>query len=261
MAVKILIAEDEDLIRAEMQRLLQTHWSDAQVVALAEDGAHAVELYEEHHPDVAFLDIQMPGMTGLQAASLISERSQGKCQIIFATAYNEHALAAFEAGAMEYLLKPVKPERLQQVIAKIKQRLTAPSATAAPQDLAGLVQQLSAQLAAAAPKKEHIKWISASLGNTIKLIGVEDIIYFQSDHKYTRIVTAAGEALVRKPLREFLDELDGEVFKQIHRSTVVNLRAVSTVVKDGTGKGTAKFHQCKDEVDVSAAFMGVFREM
>ncbi len=255
--IKVLIAEDEDLIRAEMVRLLGVHWPECELVGAAEDGAHAVELWEAHQPDVAFLDIQMPGMTGLQVAALISPTTQ----VVFVTAYDQHALAAFEAGAVDYLLKPVRADRLDQVIAKLKQRLVVNEPMAAAPDapdLGQIIQNLTRQLQGA-QAKEPINWISASLGQNIKLIAVKDIIYFQSDSKYTRIVTLEGEALVRKSLRELLDDLDGAAFKQVHRSTVVNMQAVSEVERDGTGRGTLKFKGIKDEVDVSSAYMGLFR--
>lgn len=257
--IKILIAEDEDLIRTEMVRLLGVHWPEAELIGVAEDGAHAVELWEAHRPDVAFLDIQMPGMTGLQVAQLMSQAPDAKTQVVFVTAYDQHALAAFEAGAVDYLLKPVRPERLGGVIAKLKTRLQTPAAlTQTSVDLTQIIQNLSRQLQSA-QAKEPITWISASLGQNIKLVAVKDIIYFQSDSKYTRIVTLEGESLVRKSLRELLDELDGTTFKQIHRSTVVNMSAVSEVSRDGTGRGSLKFKGVADEVDVSSAYMGLFR--
>ncbi|OYU30822.1 MAG: DNA-binding response regulator [Comamonadaceae bacterium PBBC2] len=267
--IRVLIAEDEDLIRDEMARLLALHWPDAQLVGSAEDGAHALELWEEHQPDVAFLDIQMPGMTGLQVASLMTAQPAANTQIVFVTAYDQYALAAFEAGAVDYLLKPVRPERLLQVIAKLKARWHAvqgaasnPNASspqaAVPPDLALVIQNLARQLHTP-PAREPITWLSASLGQNIKLIAVKDIVYFQSDNKYTRIVTAEGEALVRKSLRELLDELDGAVFKQVHRGSVVNMLCVSGVSRDENGKGTVKFKGITDTVDVSSAYMGIFR--
>ncbi len=287
--IRLLIAEDEDLIRAEMARLLAHHWPEAELVASAQDGAHAVELWEAHEPDVAFLDIQMPGMTGLQVASLITAQTTVNTQIVFVTAYDQYALAAFEAGAVDYLLKPVRPERLAQVIEKLKARwLSAqghgdanddieaghapatvrrlasgpggavPRMPAVSADLAVVIQNLAKQLQAV-PVREPITWISASLGQNISLIAVKDIIYVQSDNKYTRIVTATGEALVRKGLRELLDDLDGAVFKQVHRGAAVNMHAVSGVTRDGTGKGTLKFRGIADEVDVSSAYMALFR--
>jgi DNA-binding LytR/AlgR family response regulator len=252
----VLIAEDEDLLRAEMQRLLSLHWPEAQVVALAEDGAHALELWEAHKPQVAFLDIQMPGLTGLQVAQRISQATHvAETAIVFVTAYDQHALAAFEAGAVDYLLKPVKADRLEAVVQKLKKRLSA----GAPDANAGLVALIAQLQQTQAPKKAGAQWVSASLGNTIKLVSVADIIYFQSDNKYTRIVTAEGEALVRKSLKELQDDIAQEHFQQIHRATVVNMHQVSQVVKDGSGKGVVRFKAIADSVDVSAAYMGVFK--
>lgn len=264
--IRLLIAEDEDLIRDEMVRLLALHWPDAQLVGAAEDGAHAVELWEELQPDVAFLDIQMPGMTGLQVASLITAHPDTPTQIVFVTAYDQYALAAFEAGAVDYLLKPVRPERLVQVIEKLKARWLAVQThqgsqatdSASPTDLERVIQSLTRQLHGAGTR-QPITWLSASLGQNIKLIAVKDIIYFHSDNKYTRIVTAEGDALVRKSLRELLDELDSNVFQQVHRGAVVNMLCVSSVSRDDNGKGTARFKGINDTVQVSSAYMGIFR--
>jgi DNA-binding LytR/AlgR family response regulator len=255
----LLIAEDESLIREDIVRLLGTHWPQATVIAVAQDGDEAVEMWEAHKPDVAFLDIQMPGMNGLQAAKLIHAASNGKTKIVFITAYNEHALAAFDAGATDYLLKPVQVDRLQQTIARIEQQLIKPPAQSG--DLAAMLEKLTLVVGRQAAAKEPLRWISASVGNQIKLITIDEVIYFQSDNKYTRVVLADSEALIRKPLRELLDELDEAKFKQVHRSTVVNFDEIASVIRDGTGKGTIKFKRCKDEVDVSAAFMPVFKAL
>jgi DNA-binding LytR/AlgR family response regulator len=254
---RILIAEDEDLIRAEMQRLVAAHWPDAEVVALAEDGAHALELWHAHQPDVAFLDIQMPGMTGLETARAITETDPRRTQIVFVTAYDQHALAAFEAGAVDYLLKPVQAAKLEATVRKLKLRLDAAQASPASQAISPQLAQVLAQLA----PKQKLKWLTASSGANIKLISVDEVIYLQSDNKYTRIVMAQGEAFVRKGLKELLDELDPDVFQQVHRSTAVNLREVAGIQRDGTGRGSLRFKQIKDEVDVSSAFLGQFRPM
>jgi DNA-binding LytR/AlgR family response regulator len=257
---KVIIAEDEPLIRAEIVRLVTGHFPQAHIVAQAQDGAEAVELWEQHRPDAMFMDIQMPGMTGLEAARLISQQAQGKTNIVFITAYNEHAIAAFDTGAIDYLLKPVKEDRFKQCVERLLLRLQTASQTAAPTDLASVLEKLTMAVSAV-KQKEPMRWISASVGNQIKLITIDEVIYFQSDNKYTRIVLATGDALVRKPLRELVDELDESVFKQVHRSTVVNFNAIASVVRDGQGRGTIKFKAVKDEVDVSAAFMGVFRAL
>jgi DNA-binding LytR/AlgR family response regulator len=260
---RILIAEDEPLLRQEMQRLVALHWPQAVVVAVAQDGEQALELWAQHQPNVLFLDIQMPGTSGLLVAQHISTQAGTNAhfpQIVFVTAYDQHALAAFEAGAVDYLLKPVKPERMQAVVAKLKRALAAN--TSQPTSMSPALLEVLAQLAQTVKpvrSQQPLQWISASLGQHIKLVNVADIVYFQSDSKYTRIVTAAGEALVRKSLKELLDDIGSDNFQQVHRSTVVNMQQVSGVTKDGTGKGEVKFRLVADVVDVSAAFMGVFK--
>jgi DNA-binding LytR/AlgR family response regulator len=262
-SITVLVAEDEDLIREDIVRLLEKHWPSATVIAQAHDGEEAVELWEQHQPDVVVLDIQMPGMNGLQAAKIIADAREGKTKIVFITAYNEHALAAFDAGAVDYLLKPVKEDRLKQTIERLELQINErdKSTNTGQGDISAMLEKLTLVMGRQVAVKEPMRWISASIGNQIKLITVDEVIYFQSDNKYTRIVLANGDALVRKPLRELLDELDEGIFKQVHRSTVVNFNAISSVVRDGTGKGTIKFKSIKDEVDVSAAYMSVFRAL
>jgi DNA-binding LytR/AlgR family response regulator len=255
---RILIAEDEPLIRSEIIRLLNTHWPKATIIAEAEDGAEAIDLWEQHKPDVALLDIQMPGITGLEAARMIHAQAKGATQIVFITAFNEHALAAFDAGAVDYLLKPINEARLIDAIKRIEQRWQ--NSNAAPGDLNAVLSQLTAMVGKP-QKKEPLKWISASVGNQIKLITIDEVVFFQSDNKYTRVALPTSDAFIRKPLCELADELDAKQFKQVHRGTVVNMNAVASVTRDGTGRGTIKFKQHKETVDVSAAYMEVFRAL
>jgi DNA-binding LytR/AlgR family response regulator len=268
--MRILVAEDEDLIRAEVVRLVRAQggvWASGDLLQ-AEDGVHAMELVDDGWPDVAFLDIQMPGLTGLQVAQRLRatalERGVATPLMVFVTAYNEHAIAAFDAGAVDYLLKPVKAERMAETAARLTERLAARGTTALGPDTAAqaaLDAVLKQLLPAAAARAEPLRWISASVGNQIKLITVDEIVFLQSDNKYTRLVTATSEAFVRKPLRELLDELDPTFFKQVHRSTVVNMRCVASVLRDGTGRGTAQFKNHAEKVEVSAAYMGLFRAL
>lgn len=252
-----VIAEDEALLReALLERLAQT-WPDLDVVACCEDGASALEAIAEHKPDVAFLDIRMPGLTGLEVAAASAEASP-TTQVVFVTAYDHYAVDAFERGAIDYLLKPIQPDRLAATVERVKSRLGDRSADAA--SVAGLLRQLGAQLRPSSGQPS-LTWLTASAGRETRLIMVDDVIYFRADNKYTTVVTADGEALLRKPVRELLDMLDTTVFRQIHRSTIVNLKAIASVVRDDSGKGTLKLRHRPETLVVSQPFMTLFRSM
>ena len=250
-----IVAEDETLLRHALVAELRRAWPALQIVAECEDGASAVEALAEHTPDVAFLDIRMPGLSGLEVAALASDASP-RTRIVFVTAYDQYAIDAFERGAIDYLLKPVKPERLDATVA----RLQAQDALPDPVALAALLDKLGA-LPNAAGAIEPLTWITASAGRETKLILVDDVAYFRADHKYTTVVTADGEAVLRTPLRELLPRLDGAHFKQIHRSTIVNLKAIAGVVRDDSGRGTVRLKQRPDTLAVSAPFMALFKHM
>lgn len=248
-----LIADDEDLPRSELREMLKATWPELRIVAECEHGPAAVEAIEAHAPDIAFLDIRMPGLSGLDVARAAS----GRCHIVFTTAYDSHAVAAFEAGAADYLLKPVQAARLQQAVQRLQERLAA--RTAAPA-LDGLVQQLAARLAPAGTR-EPLRWVSASVGETIKLFGIDEILFFQSDEKYTRVVTAHDEAHIRKPLKEILEGLDPELWWQIHRGVVVRASAVSRAQRDELGRITLHLRQHAEKLSVSQAWAWRFKPM
>jgi len=251
-----VIAEDEELLRHALVQLLHDSWPELEIVAECEDGASALEAIAEHQPDVAFLDIRMPGLTGLEVASAAADASPGT-QVVFTTAYDQYAIAAFERGAIDYLLKPIAPERLEST----KARLQARAATDAidPAQLAQLMRQLGERPRAdAAPP---LTWITASNGRETRLIMVDDVAYFRADSKYTVAMTAEGEAVMRKPIRELLAVLDPNSFKQIHRSTIVNLKAIAGVTRDESGKGTLRLKQRPETLTVSQPFMSLFRNM
>lgn len=250
-----IVAEDETLLRHALVAELKRAWPALRIVAECEDGASAVEALAEHTPDVAFLDIRMPGLSGLEVAALASDASP-RTRIVFVTAYDQYAIDAFERGAIDYLLKPVKPERLDATVA----RLQAQDALPDPVALAALLDKLGA-LPNAAGAIEPLTWITASAGRETKLILVDDVAYFRADHKYTTVVTADGEAVLRTPLRELLPRLDGAHFKQIHRSTIVNLKAIAGVVRDDSGRGTVRLKQRPETLAVSAPFMALFKHM
>jgi DNA-binding LytR/AlgR family response regulator len=242
-----VIAEDEPLMRAQLKRKLAEAWPDLEVVAEAENGALALEALEREEPDLMFLDIQMPVMTGIEVARHLA----GRCHVVFVTAYDEYAVAAFEQGAIDYLLKPVEADRLAVTVERLKGQLSQPAP-----DLAQIVDQLTQ---AAAPTR--LRWIKASIGANIRLISVQEIAYFQSDEKYTRVVTADSEALIRKPIKELADELDPELFWQIHRSTLVNVNHIATVGRDFRGQPEIQLRNRDEKLTVSRPFAHLFKQM
>ncbi|GAA5069013.1 LytR/AlgR family response regulator transcription factor [Lysobacter panacisoli] len=250
-----VIAEDETLLREALVRQLRQAWPELQIVAECEDGASALEALAEHKPQVAFLDIRMPGLTGLEVAAAAVEETP-HTQIVFVTAYDQYAIDAFERGAVDYLLKPITPARLATTVQRLQARTGNNDAAA----LAALLERLGARPAAAATTPP-LTWITASAGRETRLILVDEVAYFRADNKYTTVVTADGEALLRTPIRELLAVLDPSTFKQIHRSTIVNLKAIAGIVRDDTGRGTVRLKTRPETLAVSAPFMTLFRHM
>ena len=248
--VTALIADDEALMRANLREQLALAWPELEIVAEAADGDEAIALCAQHRPDVAFLDIRMPGRTGLDAALEIGEQAR----VVFVTAYEQHALAAFEAGAVDYLLKPIEHERLLQTVDRIRRNLRQP-----PAELEGLLADLRRSIKPADAR--YMRWIKASVGRELRLLSIEDVIYFQSDTKYTRVVMAQGEALIRTPLKELLAELDPEKFWQIHRGTLVNVAAIASVSRDGPEKQSVHLRGRPEKLAVSRQFFHLFRQM
>jgi DNA-binding LytR/AlgR family response regulator len=250
-----VVAEDEDLLRAALVAQLRQAWPGLDIAAECSDGASALEAIAERQPDVAFLDIRMPGLTGIEVARAVADASP-RTQVVFVTAYDQYAIEAFEHGAVDYLLKPVTRERLEAAV----QRLQARSQASAP-DVAVLDALLQRLAPKARPEAAPLAWVTASAGRETRLIMVEDVAYFRADHKYTVVMTAEGEALLRTPLRELLGALDPAVFKQIHRSTIVNLKAVASVIRDDSGKGQLRLRNRQELLTVSQPFMGLFKGM
>ena len=255
--MKAILAEDEALLRDELVAQLKVAWPELAIAALCSDGAEALEAIATHQPDVAFLDIRMPGLTGLEVAAAAVEASP-HTQVVFVTAYNQYAIEAFDRGAVDYLLKPLQRDRLEATVRRVKQRIDAGGGASA--ELAGILEQLRAKLPAQA-RREPFQWINASVGKETRLILVEDVAYFRSDDKYTSVVTAEGEALIRKPIKELLDVLDPNVFKQVHRSTIVNLKAVAGITRDASGRGTMRLKNRPETLPVSLTFMPLFKNM
>ena len=251
-----VIAEDEELLRTALSSLLKEAWPQLQIVAECEDGASALESIAELQPDVAFLDIRMPGLTGIDVARGLADASP-RTQVVFVTAYDQYAIDAFEQGAIDYLLKPITRERLLATVQRIQARAAAGHPDGA--TLEALLRHLSAREMPAS--KPPLVWITASTGKDTRLIMVDDVAYFQADNKYTTVMTAEGESLLRTPLRELLDSLDAATFKQIHRSTIVNMKAVASVSRDDTGRGRLKLKNRPEMLTVSQPFMSLFRNM
>jgi DNA-binding LytR/AlgR family response regulator len=245
-----LIAEDELPQRQELRALLAGLWPELQVVAECADGLTALELLEQHRPDVAFLDIRMPGVSGLEVARAVSK----PCQVIFTTAYEEYALQAFDEGAVDYLLKPITRDRLSRAIERVRGRLASGSHI----DLQSFLDVLQARLA---PGKQGIKWITATVGNSTKMFDIDDVLFFQAQDKYTRVVTADSEGHIRTPLKELLAALDSEAFWQVHRSVIVRVRAIRAVEKENDGKLRLTVRGHSDVLPVSSAFQHRFRGM
>jgi DNA-binding LytR/AlgR family response regulator len=254
---RCVVAEDEELLRTELLALLAQAWPELEVACACEDGGSALEAIAEHRPDVAFLDIRMPGLTGLEVAAAAADASPAT-RIVFVTAYNQYAIDAFDRGAVDYLLKPIAPDRLAATVQRLKSR-----AAPGPEDaaaLAAIVEKLRGALPARGTRPPLV-WVTASVGKETRLILVEDVAYFRSDNKYTVVVTESGEAVIRTPIRELLDALDPAMFRQIHRSTVVNLRAVSSLTRDDSGRGTLRLKNRPETLPVSLTYMPLFRNM
>jgi DNA-binding LytR/AlgR family response regulator len=252
-----VIAEDEQLFRNALLALLREEWPALEVVAACDDGGAALEAIGEHRPDVAFLDIRMPGLTGLEVAAATADISPAT-QIVFVTAYDQYAIQAFERGAVDYLLKPIVRERLVSTIARLQERAGLHSAHGV--TLAALIKELGVALPANGAEPPLV-WLTASSGKETRLIMIDDVAYFRSDHKYTTVMTAQGESLLRTPLHELLAKLDPTHFKQIHRSTIVNLRMVAAVVRDDSGRGTMRLKNRPETLPVSLTFMPLFKNM
>ncbi|MBS0321244.1 MAG: response regulator transcription factor [Proteobacteria bacterium] len=246
-----LIAEDEPLMRERLREKLAEVWPELTIVAEAADGDEALALFDAHEPQVAFLDVRMPGRNGLDVAAAIGS----DCHVVFITAYDQYAVNAFAAGAVDYLLKPVESDRLAQTVERVQKKLASP-----PADLSALMAEMRAQIAPSAPL-QRLKWIKAAVGKQIKLIAIDDVQFFQSDTKYTRVVLAQSEALIRTPLKDLLAGLDPDRFWQIHRGTVVNLDAVASVLREDAERQFVLLKGRSEKLPISRQFTHLFKQM
>ncbi len=253
-----IIADDEPLLRTALKRQLGEVWPELKVLAQARNGREAVEHFEVHRPDICFLDVHMPGLSGIEAARRIGQRAH----LVFVTAFDQYALQAFEHGVLDYLVKPVEPARVAETVARLKERLRA--AQPAP-DTEALLDQLAERLKGK-QGPEPLRWIRASVGQALRLIPVERIDFLRSDEKYTRVAwrddgDQPGEALIRTPLKDLLGQLDREHFVQVHRSVVVNLRAVSHVGRNDNETGSIHLKDRDEVLPVSRSYLYLFRQM
>jgi DNA-binding LytR/AlgR family response regulator len=277
MAVRAVLADDERLMREQLRARLAEVWPELQIVAEAKNGLEAVQLVAAHRPDIVFLDIRMPGLSGVEAARQIAQLPprEGTAdadesddadllpEIVFITAYDQYAVEAFEQGVADYVLKPAERERLQITVDRIRQRLearhTGSEAPAGPH-LQQLLHQLAARLnPGQAP--QYLQWIQATVGQAIQMIAVSDVLFFISDEKYTRVQTASVEALIRKPIKELVDEIDPQQFWQIHRSTLVNVKAIAGVARDFRGRQIVTVKGHTEKLEVSRSYTGLFKGM
>ncbi len=278
-APRAVLADDERLMRDQLRARLAEVWPELQIVAEAKNGLEAVALVDEHRPDIVFLDIRMPGLTGVEAARQIAQlppragNAPGADddtdllpEIVFITAYDQYAVEAFEQGVADYVLKPAERERLLVTVQRIQKRLAArreggdPAGLPPSPPLQQLLHTLAGKLnPGAAP--QYLQWIQATVGQAIQMIPVEDVLFFVSDEKYTRVQTAQVEALIRKPIKELVDEVDPKLFWQIHRSTLVNVKAIAGVTRDFRGRQIVSVKGHPEKLEVSRSYTGLFKGM
>lgn len=248
-----LVADDEEAPRAALVSALRRAWPELHIVAQAANGADAWDAWLEHEPDLCFLDIRMPGLTGIEVARRIA----GRTPVVFVTAYGDHALAAFDAGAVDYVMKPVEAARLDQALARVRERVVRPAA--APAGLQAVLEQLSAQLRPA----PTLEVLQAAVGKEVRMIRIADVVYFEADARYTRVVYDAdgesAEALIRTPLKELLTQIDERAFWQVHRSVIVNRQHIAAAVRVDEGVMHLTLRGRADRLPVSRQFQGLFK--
>jgi len=248
-----VIADDERLMREQIIDRLKEAWPELQIVGEASNGNEAIAIVQSEEPDIVFLDIRMPGMDGIQAAQALA----GRVHVVFVTAHDEYAISAFEHGAIDYLLKPPEPQRVALTCERLRARLKQ-----APDPMNDLLAQLSQRLGAGGVKpREYMRWVQASVGANIRMIPTSDILFFRAEDKYTRVQTERFEALIRKPIKELIDELDPDEFWQIHRSTVVRVEAVEQVSRDFRGRQIVHVKGSEQKLEVSRTFNHLFKQM
>ena len=247
-----LVVDDERLVREQIVGRLKDAWPELVIVGEAGNGREAVAMARSLEPDVVFLDINMPEMNGIEAAQALT----GEVHVVFVTAYDQYAVDAFDHGAVDYLLKPVEPERVALTCRRLRERMQHK-----PEPMDGLLEQLAQRLGGGGKPREYLRWVQASVGAGIRMIPTSDILFFRAEDKYTRVQTARFEALIRKPIKELIDELDPKEFWQIHRATVVRVDAIAEVSRNFRGKQQVHIKDREEKLEVSRSFNHLFRQM
>jgi len=254
--VTALIADDERLMREQLAGRLAQAWPELEIVALATNGKEAVKLADEKSPQIAFLDIRMPGLSGIEVAAQLDDN----IHVVFVTAYDEYAIDAFDRGAIDYLLKPVDPERLARTVSRLKTALERSSPAPREGEVwATLMEKLRENTKP--PASGYLQWIQASIGERLEFIATSEVLFFQAADKYTRVVRATGEALIRKPIYELVGELDPEQFWQVHRSSLVNVKAIQDAMRDIRGHLMIRLKGIDERVEVSRSYSHRFKQM
>ena len=252
-----IIADDEPRLAEFLAGRLRALWPELHILGMAANGPEALALLAAETPDVAFLDIRMPGLTGLEVA----RAAASSVRVVFVTAYDQYAVDAFDRAAVDYLLKPIADERLAETVARLKARLAAPEGTSELAAALAVIAKFVPQQGTALGAKERLAWIRASSGSQVRLIAVEDVSYFQANDKYTSVFTTEGEALIRTPLKELGEQLDPDRFWQVHRGTIVNLGHVSTTTRDLAGRVALTLRTRPEKVAVARAYAHLFKQM
>jgi len=252
---RAVIADDEPLMREQLRERLAELWPELEIVGEAKNGVEAVAMVNAEQPEVVFLDIRMMPKSGIEAAREIAALEGRVPEIVFVTAYDQYAIDAFQQGVIDYVLKPAERARLAVTVERLKKRLAAPAKSA------GALHEALARLAEKLEPPARLAWIQASVGNQIQMIAVDDVLFFTSDEKYTRVQTAQQEALIRKPLKELIAELDPAQFWQIHRATLINTKAIAGVTRDERGRQLVAIKGRPEKLEVSRSYAHLFRGM
>ena len=247
---RAIIAEDEANLREQLRETLADVWPELEICEEAHDGIHALRALERHSPDMIFLDIEMPGLNGLEVA----RRASGRCHVVFVTAYDSYAVSAFEQGAVDYVMKPLSGARIAHSVERLRERLNS-----RPPDIVGLLEKIAGRLDGKRP--EYLRWVAASDGTETRLVTVDEVIYFRSDNKYTTVATADREALIRVGIKELTEQLDPTMFWQIHRGTIVNVAYIAGVARDFRGRMAVRLKRRSETLPVSDTYSHLFKQM